>query len=338
MTRAGRHDEVVRTRQSGRLLRFPCALPVLLLGLTACSSDAPDTVAGTSSTAVATTSTAAPTPTSPTTSTSPTRTEATTAPSTVPATTDGAIASTVLAPDSPPWNFTFGALDGLVAVDSPHRFSDPLDDETITVWASAAGVTEAYLTLRDVPGGPATSPEGDVTATRIQSATGEAWLVADNVPADPPPSSATRIMWWRDDGRVWIVSNYGVTSETLTSLALSLEVEPDGSHTLADPSMTLVGTASLDTYESMTQAWTLDRHNLSLTVTNGGLAQQLSDLSATLIVEHDVAGRSGYAVTLSNGQVNLIWPTDHAGWWMSVSGEPVLADRADELAAAVTAI
>jgi hypothetical protein len=206
------------------------------------------------------------------------------------------------------------------------------------VWATSKGITDGYMTLRDVNGGPATSPEGDVTATRIEAPTGEAWLVIDNVPDDPPPTSATRIMWWRDDGRVWIVSNFGLNQENLTTLALQIEAGPNGSYTLPDASMTLVGSASLANHQSMTQAWTLDGHNLSLTVANGGLAQQVSDLPVHAIAERTIASHPGYALTLSNGQVNLIWPTDHAGWWVSIAGEPVLADRSDDLASAIVPI
>jgi hypothetical protein len=197
------------------------------------------------------------------------------------------------------------------------------------VWATSKGITDGYMTLRDVKGGPATSPEGDVTATRIEAPSGEAWLVIDNVPDDPPPTSATRIMWWRDDGRVWIVSNFGLSPENLTTLALQIEAGPNGSYTLPDASMTLVGSASLASHQSMTQAWTLDGHNLSLTVANGGLAQQVSDLPVHAIAERTIAGHPGYALTLSNGQVNLIWPTDHEGWWASISSKFTL--QSDDL-------
>lgn len=264
-------------------------LPVVLLGLAACGSGSSDSATPTTS---STPSTAAPTPTTPV--TSPTSTDQPTPPSSVPASTAASTTEPTLA--SPPWDFTFGDVDGLVAVDAPHASDYPLDDEVTAVWATSKGITDGYMTLRDVKGGPATSPEGDVTATRIEAPAGEAWLVIDNVPDDPPPTSATRIMWWRDDGRVWIVSNFGLSPENLTTLALQIEAGPNGSYTLPDASMTLVGSASLASYQSMTQSWTLDGHNLSLTVANGGLAQQVSDLPVRDLAKYTVAGHAGYAL------------------------------------------
>jgi hypothetical protein len=152
-------------------------LPVVLLGLAACGSGSSDSATPATS---STQSTAAPTPTTPV--TSPTSTDQPMPPSSVPASTAASTTEPTLT--SPPWDFTFGDVDGLVAVDAPHASDYPLDDEVTAVWATSKGITDGYMTLRDVKGGPATSPEGDVTATRIEAPTGEAWLVIDNVPVE----------------------------------------------------------------------------------------------------------------------------------------------------------
>ena len=92
-------------------------------------------------------------------------------------------------------------------------------------------------------------------------------------------------MWWRDDGRLWIVSNYGLPPERLAALTLAIEAGPDGVPMLTDPSMRLVGTNTLDDYQAIRQDWTFNGQSLTLAITNGGLAQQLSDLTASSIVE-----------------------------------------------------
>lgn len=36
-------------------------------------------------------------------------------------------------------------------------------------------------------------------------------------------TSATYVMWWCADGRLWIVSNYGLTPERLKELTLAVQ-------------------------------------------------------------------------------------------------------------------
>ena len=284
-------------------------LPLVVLGLASCGSDGSNTGASDSP------STASAAPTTP---------AASTVGSTDPTTTIAASMS-----------FTFDGLEGLVAVADPQLHDDPNSDSTTTMWSSANGILESYLTLRDVPAPAHESPEGDVSVTPIETPRGHAILVTDNGPPDPPPSSATRVMWWRGDGRLWIVSNYGLTTERLTELALAIEPGPNGTPALSDPSMTLVGSSTSDAYQSMLQQWTLDGHNLTLAVTNGGLAQQLSDLPVTSIEEQVIAGMAGYKITLPNAQVNLIWPTDNPALWASIAVSPSISDRIDAIADAV---
>jgi hypothetical protein len=284
-------------------------LPLVVLGLASCGSDRSNTGASDSPS---------------TTSAAPTTPAASTVGSTDPTTTIAASMS-----------FTFDGLEGLVAVDDPQLHDDPNSDSTTTMWSSANGILESYLTLRDVPAPAHESPEGDVSTTPIETPRGHAVLVTDNGLPDPPPSSAIRVMWWRGDGRLWIISTYGLTTERLTELALAIEPGPDGTPALTDPSMTLVGFSTSAAYQSILQQWTLDGHNLTLAVTNGGLTQQLSDLPVTSIEEQVIAGTAGYKITLPNAQVNLIWPTDNPDLWASIAVSPTISDRIDEIADAV---
>jgi hypothetical protein len=230
--------------------------------------------------------------------------------------------------------FTFNELDGLVKLGEPQVDDFPRQDSQLTAWSSIGGVVDAYLAVRDIPATlPPGSPEGDITMTPISAPSGHAWLAIDNGVSDPPPSSATHIMWWRDDGRLWIISSYGMTSDQMTDLTFAIEQE-DGELTLAEPSMLPVGASSLQTSEELRQHWSLDGQPLDLVLSNGGLVEQL-DLPVRSIVEHQIADRAGYKITLSNGQINLAWPTDDAGWWASVTSGPALAARIDDVAAAI---
>ena len=251
------------------------------------------------------------------------------------ASTGATVSSTVQPTDSV--GFTFGTLSGLSAVDQPQRTTFPGSDEVVTAWSNSAGVSDGYLLVRDVAApSDATGPEGDVSATPIAVPSGKAWLVTDNGVPAPLPSSATRIMWWRGDGRLWVVSDFGLTPDRLTVLALAITSDGTGTLTLNDPSMRLVGTSRLDALETIKQAWKLDGQTLVLAVSTGGLAQALADvLPTSSIAQYTVAGEVGYKATLPNGQVNLIWPTDDPVRWASLIIAPPLADRVDEIAAAV---
>jgi hypothetical protein len=295
---------------------FPQALPFLIAGLTACGSSPAQT--GAQPTAAATVE-----------STAATIVEST-------ATTSVKSNAVTDEASHPTLSFTFAELDGLIPVDDPHVTDGIVSDEITTTWTSTHGVTDAYLVVRDIAANPnIDSPEGDMTATPIDVPSGRAWLLTDNGVPEPPPSSATHIVWWRDDGRLWNVSNYGLTPDRLTTMTLAIESDEAGTLMLADPSMNFLGTNQLDAYQSISQSWTLDGHNLILAVTNGGLTQHLSDLPTTSITEHVIAGRDGYKVTRTNGQVELIWPTEDPLWWASVTMQPSLAERADEIGNAV---
>ncbi len=307
-------------------------IPLIMFGMGACGSTASDGSATDSAlTAVA----ESPAATSPSTIESTSSTAAT-ATSILEFTTAGLVESQVSTTSAGlSMDFTFKGLDGLVAVEDPQPRDSPGTDQRTTAWSTAGGVTDAFLVLADVPAGAVDSPECDCTATRIDSPTGRLWLVTDSVSEVPPPSSVSRTMWWRDDGRLWIVSNYGLGPERLTALTLEIQLGTDGTQMLADPSMTLVGTSSLDNYASVSQPWTFNGQNLSIAVTNGGLARQLDSLTARSIVAQTIAGTAGYKVTLLNGQVNLMWPTVDPTYWGSVTSGPPLATSIDAIAAAV---
>jgi hypothetical protein len=231
--------------------------------------------------------------------------------------------------------FTFSDLDGLVKLGEPQVDDFPRHDANLTAWSSIDGVDDAYLVVRDSPATlPPGSPEGDITMTPITAPSGHAWLAVDNGVSDPPPSTATHVMWWRDDGRLWIISSYGMTSDQMTDLTFAIEQEDDGALTLAEPSMLPVGASSLETDEALRQHWSLDGQPLDLVLSNAGLVEQL-DLPVRSIVEHQIADRAGYKIMLSNGQVDLAWPTDDPAWWASVTSGPALAPRIDAVAAAI---
>jgi hypothetical protein len=50
------------------------------------------------------------------------------------------------------------------------------DDETASVWSSHAGITDAFIVLSDVPA-PHMSPEGDVSAVSMEAPSGTAFVV-----------------------------------------------------------------------------------------------------------------------------------------------------------------
>jgi|GEM_PF-6513311 len=95
---------------------------------------------------------------------------------------------------------------------------------------------------------------------------------------------------------------------------------------------------SLNRTISVTQEWSLDGSSLVFSVSTGGLVQQLADTTIVSVVERTIAGASGYAITLPNDQVNLVWPTGDPDKWGSLIVSPPLVPRLDEIVAAITPI
>jgi hypothetical protein len=231
-------------------------------------------------------------------------------------------------------SFTLEGVEGLAPSEEPQLTSSS-EDETISVWSSTSGITDAFIVLRDRPAPPDMSPEGDISMVPMEVPSGTAFIATDNGVAEPVPTSATRVMWWRGDGRLWVVSNFGVAPDRLTALTLKIQPGSGVPFVLPDPSMTFIGVSSL-TYESVGQLWGLDGSNIRLAVTTGGLAQLL-DMPTVAVAERTVAGEAGYELTLPNGQVNVIWPTDNHDRWASLAISSSLASRVDEIVSAVVA-
>ena len=176
-----------------------------------------------------------------------------------------------------------------------------------------------------------------MTSVPIDVPDGHAYLVTDNGADGQPMTlpSATRVMWWRDDGRVWIVSNYNVAPLRLTQLTLAIQPGSGLPYVLPEAGTSLVGFNAPESYDSVTQEWSLDDSSLILAVSTGGLAQQLADYAVVSVVERTIEGASGYAITLPNGQVNLVWPTADPDKWGSLIVSPPLVPRLDEIVAAI---
>lgn len=258
----------------------------------------------------------------------------TVAPSTTSTTSTTSTPSTTATPAPLSLAYTLSGVEGLASSGNPERTDASGDTSLVAAWSAAGGISNGYLVLSDTQAPVATSPEGDVTSGSLDVPDGHAFVVTDN--GFETLTSATRIMWWRADGRLWIVSNFGLTPARLTALTLAIQPGSGLPYVLADPSMAFVGFNTSESFESITQDWMLDGSHLTLAATTGGLAQQLAGVSPQSIVERTVAGVPGYAITLTNGQVNLAWPTDNPDHWGSLIISAPLAERIDEIVAAIT--
>lgn len=232
--------------------------------------------------------------------------------------------------------YMFQGVAGLVPRDEPQLVSSRYD-ETVSVWSTKTGITDAFVVLRDSSAPTSRSAEGDMSTAPLEVPSGEAWLVTDKDVGEPPPASATRVMWWRPDGRLWVVSNVGISSVHLVELTLQIQAGSGVSFVLPDPGMTFVGTTRLARLRSVQQEWTLDGSNIGLAVTNGGLAAQIGSNPVEYITERIVDGMPGYVLTLANGQLNVIWPTDDPDRWGSLFISSLLVPRADEIVSALVA-
>jgi hypothetical protein len=221
-------------------------------------------------------------------------------------------------------------------------------DEVRTLWLAVDGdATGQWVVLRDTEAPAAQSPEGEVSSTPIDLGSGDAYIVRD---LGSSFSFGGQVMWWRPDGRLWTLSGNGLTDDELVELAGSLVPGSGVPHVLDDPRYEFSGFTVLDDYRSVSRTYTLtdtaagELRSVVLSVTNGGLVQQLADNLPASIEHVTVLGTDGYRITLVNGQTDVIWPasdetrvggTDDAPVWYRLSISSDLADRVDELIAAV---
>jgi hypothetical protein len=211
----------------------------------------------------------------------------------------------------------------------------------VIAWSLASGISDGYLALFEMPESiGASEPEGDVTSAPLDVPNGRGYLVTDNGSDGQPLAlpGATRLMWWRGDGRLWQVSNYNIAPDRLAQLTLAIQPGSGLPYVLPEPGMTFVGFSAFESLESVQQQWTLDGATLTLAVTTGGLAQQLAGVTAESVAERTIAGASGYAITCHDGIVILIWPTDNPDRWGSLIVSAPLVPRLDEIIAALTPI
>lgn len=251
--------------------------------------------------------------------------------------TSSTTTTTVLA--APTLAYTLAGVDGLAASSDPVLTDAAGFTSLVSAWSAPNGIAGGYLVLyetREATG--ATEPEGDVTSVPVDVPDGRGYLVTDNGSDGQPIAlpSATRLMWWRDDGRLWIVSNFDVAPQRLMELTLKIQPGSGLPYVLPEAGTNFMGFNASESYESVRQDWALDGSNLTLAVTTGGLAQQVADVTAVSVVERTIVGASGYAITLPNGQVNVVWPTSNPDKWGSLIVSTTLVPRLDEIVAAIT--
>jgi hypothetical protein len=261
-----------------------------------------------------------------------------------PPTTAVSTTTTTATPVGASLPYTLTGIDGLAATNSPGSATLTNADgptSLIIAWSATTGIADGFIVLNETrPATGATEPEGDVTSVPLDVPDGHAYLVTANG-ADGQPMTlpgATQVMWWHDDGRRWIVSNYNFAPVRLSQLTLEIQPGSGLPYVLPDAGTSLVGFNAPESYDSVVQEWSLGGSSLVLAVSTGGLAQQLADTTIVSVVPRTIAGVSGYAITLPNAQVNLVWPTADPDKWGSLIVAPALFPRLDEIAAAITPI
>jgi hypothetical protein len=282
----------------------------------------------------------------------PTDVTNTTVPTSTSTTTTSTTSTTTTLPTSTDETFELGlSLEGLLITrpDADVVTTGPFaGDELRTLWLPVDGdATGRWVVLRDTDTPAAQSPEGEVSATPIDLGSGDAYIVRDLASSF---SYGGRVMWWRPDGRLWTLTGNGLTDDELVELAGSLVPGSGVPHVLDDSRYEFSGFAQLDQYRSVSRTYQVtdtapgELRLVALSVTNGGLVQQLADLQVVLSEPQTVLGTDGYRITLVNGQTDVIWPvpdetrvggTDDAPVWYRLSISSDLADRVDELIAAV---
>ena len=243
--------------------------------------------------------------------------------------------TTAVIDDAKSLDLTLAGLEGLTLAGDQQRIRVNGSEDAITLWSGVDGIQASYLKLLVAPVPGFSGPEGNISATPIAVPSGTAWLVADN---GDTASLTSRIMWWRNDGRLWVVTQHGLSPERLTALTLTIQQNSGLPYVLPDPSMKFVLTAGPEDPDAIRQDWTLAGSHVMLELATPGLVHLLNG-AETSIAARTVRGQPGYAITLGNGQIDVTWPSGgQSSSWFALYISPPLASRANEIINAITAV
>lgn len=253
-----------------------------------------------------------------------------------PTTTTTPATTTTTAPSQAPLalTYTLAGVEGLGPIGEPQLTHVSSYTSLVAAWSNVAGVTDGYLVLAESYLPAWTVPVDGVTSVPFDVPEGNAFLVTRN--GFESLTSATQVMWLHSDGRLWTISNFGLTPERLKALTLAIQPGSGLPYVLPDPSMTFIGFNTAEAFQSVRQDWTVDQQFLEIGLETGGLAAQLVDEVPVSVVERTIAGTTGYEITQINGQVKITWPTGNADQWRHLGVNEHLVDRIDELLAAIT--
>lgn len=300
---ARRRQRIVRSSIAAGASAIVIVVGLIIVARPSDDSVAPSGSSPTSTTAPATTSTAAPTTTPPT-------------------------------PAPLALTYTLTGVEGLGPIGEPQLTHVSSYTSMVAAWSTVAGVTDGYLVLAESYLPTWTVPEDGVTSVPFDVPEGRAYLVTQNT--FESLTSATQVMWSHSDGRLWTVSNFGLTPERLKALTLAIQPGSGLPYVLPDPSMTFIGFNTAGAYQSVRQDWTVDQQFLEIGLETGGLAEQLAGEVPVSVVERTIGATTGYEITRNNGQVKVTWPTGNADQWAHLGVNEHLVDRIDELLAAIT--
>jgi hypothetical protein len=231
----------------------------------------------------------------------------------------------------------------------------PGDEGTVTTDPEANGFTQSWL-VRGRNGDPSSlgvlsitvqydqnglGQTADTSAfTPIDAPNGTAWLAND--PADSFRSGGIALVWQRDDGTVWWVLQAGLLdpadADGTAFADYVFTIERGTFNDLLnnpDEQSEWMGAAPANQRVSRTQNYTVGDTAAGV-VLGVASTQLLSALEGTTgITEISVAGNRAWKGTRPDGEVTVVWLVDPE-WWGLLRISPLLADRVDEIVAAVT--
>lgn len=235
--------------------------------------------------------------------------------------------------------YTLADMPGLKRLgEAPIADSMPNPGHLTMVWAGPGGLFESFVVLHEEPAEAPSTPCPTDPCEEFPVPTGEAWMLTHPTSDGQPHFE---VMWWRE-GVLWTIRQYGLTAPQLQEAALAILPGSGLPYVLPLDGYEFVG--MVGTWESTFSQWTLDGLPLTLAVTSGGVAQQLSLNSYEALNVRMISGVSGYEMWLVGGGIRLAWPvpvepTDSSNdRWMSVMIPSELVGRVDEIIAAITAI
>jgi hypothetical protein len=252
-----------------------------------------------------------------------------------------------------PW-YTVGFADAVPGGISTASSDDPSGGFTQSwVIDGTAGDTSSLgLLIIDVSYTDVGLPPDQNRYTEFVAPQGKAWLLTN---PGSPTIGIPQLVWQRDDGTVWFVTQAGlIGSGDVAGSAFAeyvFQVQRGSFNDLLynpDVRAEWVDASPTNQRTDFTQSYTVGGVDTAIVLGVGNTSPLNALATATGIADTSVAGNRAWRGTQADGETTVVWAVDGSTipatsatpqqWWGILRFSPVLGDRVDEVLASVALV